>query len=192
MCRWSRSPSNGRSSRSPGRAARDVLQRVVDCPTSICQRRHALSGRRGPDRAAAACQARLFRISFSGELAYELALPARFGDAAIRALMEAGARLRHHALRHRGAGRHAHREGPCRRQRAQRADHGGRSRPRPDDVEQEGLYRPRHGWAARSCRSRPAALRRLQAGQQGGAASGRRPFHRARAPKLRPRTTRDS
>ena len=35
--------------------------------------------------------ARLFRISFSGELAYELAVPARYGDAAIRALMTAGA-----------------------------------------------------------------------------------------------------
>jgi sarcosine oxidase subunit alpha len=34
--------------------------------------------------------ARLFRISFSGELAYELAVPARYGDAAIRALMAAG------------------------------------------------------------------------------------------------------
>jgi methylglutamate dehydrogenase subunit C len=33
---------------------------------------------------------RLFRISFSGELAYELAVPARFGDAAIRAIMAAG------------------------------------------------------------------------------------------------------
>lgn len=34
---------------------------------------------------------RLFRISFSGELAYELAVPARYGDAAIRAIMLAGA-----------------------------------------------------------------------------------------------------
>ena len=34
--------------------------------------------------------ARLFRISFSGELAYELAVPARYGDAAIRAIMSAG------------------------------------------------------------------------------------------------------
>ncbi|HUN49200.1 MAG TPA: sarcosine oxidase subunit alpha family protein [Stellaceae bacterium] len=34
---------------------------------------------------------RLFRVSFSGELAYELAVPARFGDATIRAIMEAGA-----------------------------------------------------------------------------------------------------
>jgi heterotetrameric sarcosine oxidase alpha subunit len=35
--------------------------------------------------------ARLFRVSFSGELAYELAIPSRFGDAAIRAIMAAGA-----------------------------------------------------------------------------------------------------
>jgi glycine cleavage system aminomethyltransferase T len=34
--------------------------------------------------------ARLFRISFSGELAFELAVPARHGDAAIRAIMTAG------------------------------------------------------------------------------------------------------
>ena len=33
---------------------------------------------------------RLFRISFSGELAYEVAVPARYGDALVRALMEAG------------------------------------------------------------------------------------------------------
>ena len=34
--------------------------------------------------------ARLFRISFSGELAYEIAVPTRYGDALIRALMTAG------------------------------------------------------------------------------------------------------
>jgi sarcosine oxidase subunit alpha len=34
--------------------------------------------------------ARLFRISFSGELAYELAVPARCGDATVRAIMAAG------------------------------------------------------------------------------------------------------
>ena len=34
--------------------------------------------------------ARLFRISFSGELAYELAVPARYGDALVRVLMDAG------------------------------------------------------------------------------------------------------
>lgn len=34
--------------------------------------------------------ARLFRVSFSGELAFELAVPARYGDATIRAIMTAG------------------------------------------------------------------------------------------------------
>ncbi|HEY2135462.1 MAG TPA: glycine cleavage T C-terminal barrel domain-containing protein, partial [Xanthobacteraceae bacterium] len=33
---------------------------------------------------------RLFRLSFSGELAYEIAVPARYGDALIRALLKAG------------------------------------------------------------------------------------------------------
>ncbi|HET9390289.1 MAG TPA: sarcosine oxidase subunit alpha family protein [Steroidobacteraceae bacterium] len=37
--------------------------------------------------------ARLFRISFSGELAYELAVPAQYGDAAVRAIAAAGASL---------------------------------------------------------------------------------------------------
>ena len=37
--------------------------------------------------------ARLFRISFSGELAYELAVPARWADATLRAIMTAGADL---------------------------------------------------------------------------------------------------
>jgi len=36
-------------------------------------------------------RARIFRISFSGELAYEIAVPTRYGDALIRALMAAGA-----------------------------------------------------------------------------------------------------
>jgi methylglutamate dehydrogenase subunit C len=36
---------------------------------------------------------RLFRISFSGELAYELAVPARYGDATIRAIIAAGESL---------------------------------------------------------------------------------------------------
>jgi len=34
-------------------------------------------------------KARLFRLSFSGELAYEIGVPARFGDALIRAIMAA-------------------------------------------------------------------------------------------------------
>ncbi len=37
--------------------------------------------------------ARLYRISFSGELAYEIGVPARYGNAVARVLMEAGASL---------------------------------------------------------------------------------------------------
>ena len=47
-----------------------------------------LAARRDDGRGGIA--ARLFRISFSGELAYELGVPARYGDAAIRAIMAAG------------------------------------------------------------------------------------------------------
>jgi len=36
-------------------------------------------------------QARLYRISFSGELAYEIAVPTRYGDSLMRTLMAAGA-----------------------------------------------------------------------------------------------------
>jgi heterotetrameric sarcosine oxidase alpha subunit len=35
--------------------------------------------------------ARIFRVSFSGELGFELAVPARYGDAAIRAILSGGA-----------------------------------------------------------------------------------------------------
>jgi sarcosine oxidase subunit alpha len=38
-------------------------------------------------------EARAFRISYSGELAYELAVPACYGDALMRRLLEAGAAL---------------------------------------------------------------------------------------------------
>ena len=65
------------------------------------------------------CPARLFRISFSGEFAYEIAVPSRYGDAMIRALMQVGEPLAS-PLRHRGAWRHADRGRPCHRQRAER------------------------------------------------------------------------
>jgi methylglutamate dehydrogenase subunit C len=73
-----------------GPRSRDVLHGVVD-------RQFDLSNEVFPFLAAANVRicggipARLLRISFSGELAYELAVPARYGDAAIRELMAAGA-----------------------------------------------------------------------------------------------------
>jgi sarcosine oxidase subunit alpha len=73
-----------------GPRARDVLQGVVD-PA------HDLSNAAFPYLAAGdvtvcgGTPARLFRLSFSGELAYEVAVPARFGETMMRAILEAGA-----------------------------------------------------------------------------------------------------
>ncbi|MER9426475.1 sarcosine oxidase subunit alpha family protein [Mesorhizobium sp. M0317] len=72
-----------------GPRARDTLRGVVDAE-------HDLSNEAFPYLAAqeitvgGRIPARLFRISFSGELAYELAVPADYGDAMMRALMRAG------------------------------------------------------------------------------------------------------
>ena len=72
-----------------GPRSRDVLATVVDAPFDIANDAF-------PYMACAeltvcyGTKARLFRISFSGELAYELAVPARYGDALARRLMAAG------------------------------------------------------------------------------------------------------
>ena len=72
-----------------GPNARKLLQKVVD-PV------HDISNEAFPFMACAELSicggtpARLFRISFSGELAYEIAVPARYGDSMIRVLMKAG------------------------------------------------------------------------------------------------------
>ena len=71
-----------------GPKSRALLQEVVDGLD--------LSNEAFPFMACTECTvfggtpARLFRISFSGELAYEIAVPARFGDAMIRALIDVG------------------------------------------------------------------------------------------------------
>jgi len=72
-----------------GPNARRLLQKIVDPEFD-------LSNEAFPFMACAnitvcgGLRARLFRISFSGELAYELAVPTRYGDAMIRRLMQAG------------------------------------------------------------------------------------------------------
>jgi methylglutamate dehydrogenase subunit C len=71
-----------------GPNARKLLEKVVDqdisndtFPYMACSEITVCGGLR----------ARLFRISFSGELAYEIAVPTRYGDAMIRELVAAGA-----------------------------------------------------------------------------------------------------
>jgi sarcosine oxidase subunit alpha len=72
-----------------GPRSRDVLAKLVDAPFD-------LSDAAFPYMACAeltvcgGTRARLFRISFSGERAYELAVPARHGEALARRLMKAG------------------------------------------------------------------------------------------------------
>lgn len=71
-----------------GPNSRKVLEKIVDqdisneaFPFMACANITVCGGLR----------ARLFRISFSGELAYEIAVPTTYGDALIRKIMEAGA-----------------------------------------------------------------------------------------------------
>jgi sarcosine oxidase subunit alpha len=74
-----------------GPNARKLLERVVDeadisneaFPFMACRELTVCKGLR----------ARLFRISFSGELAYEIAVPARYGGALMARLLELGADL---------------------------------------------------------------------------------------------------
>ncbi|NKC16765.1 MAG: sarcosine oxidase subunit alpha family protein [Gammaproteobacteria bacterium] len=72
-----------------GPRSRELLQAVIDpgCDISNDAFPYLAAGE------VSICNglpARLFRLSFSGELAYEIAVPTRYGDALVRALMEAG------------------------------------------------------------------------------------------------------
>jgi len=72
-----------------GPRSRDLLRKVVDAD-------HDLSNEGFPFMACGevtvcgGTPARLFRISFSGEMAFEIAVPARYGNAMMGVLMEAG------------------------------------------------------------------------------------------------------
>jgi heterotetrameric sarcosine oxidase alpha subunit len=72
-----------------GPHAREVLEALIDSG-------HDISNEAFPYMAAGeftvcgGMTARLYRLSFSGELAYEIGVPARFGDSMLRAVMEAG------------------------------------------------------------------------------------------------------
>jgi sarcosine oxidase subunit alpha len=72
-----------------GPRSRDVLRKLVDSSFDISD---AGLPRMGAVELTicGGVKARLFRVSFSGERAYEIAVPALYGDATIRALMQAG------------------------------------------------------------------------------------------------------
>jgi hypothetical protein len=72
-----------------GPRARDTLRKVIDGQHDISDAALPYLGA-AELTAMGGVAARLFRISFSGELAYEIAVPARYGEWLIEALMEAG------------------------------------------------------------------------------------------------------
>ena len=73
--------------RTEGRAT--ILQKVVD--DDISDAAFPFLAAREVTLLGGQLKGRLFRISFSGELAYELAVPAGYGESVADALMEAGA-----------------------------------------------------------------------------------------------------
>lgn len=73
-----------------GPDSRATLAKLVDAPFDIANEAFSYMG----CAELTVCDgtpARLFRISFSGEMAYEIAVPARYGNALAHKLMEAGA-----------------------------------------------------------------------------------------------------
>ncbi len=72
-----------------GPKSRDLLRKVVDPAFDISDEGFPYLAV-GEITVAGGIKARLYRLSFSGERAYELGVPARYGDALIRRLMQAG------------------------------------------------------------------------------------------------------
>lgn len=75
-----------------GPNSRKLLQKIVDAEFDISNEAFPFMAC-GEITVCGGIPARLFRISFSGELAYEIAVPTRYGDAMIRTIMEAGEEL---------------------------------------------------------------------------------------------------
>jgi len=73
-----------------GPKSRDLLRKVVDPAFDISDAGFPYL-QVGEITVCGGIKARLYRVSFSGERAYEIGVPTRYGDALIRRLMEAGA-----------------------------------------------------------------------------------------------------
>ena len=72
-----------------GPNSRRLLEHIIDGQLDICNEEFAFMAC-AQFTLRGGVQARLFRISFSGELSYEIAVPARYGHAMMEALMSAG------------------------------------------------------------------------------------------------------
>ncbi|MDX8515655.1 sarcosine oxidase subunit alpha [Mesorhizobium captivum] len=73
-----------------GPKTRDLLQAIVDPAEDLSNEGFPFMGAREV-KLRGGIKARLFRISFSGEMAFEISVPARYGEALVRNLMIAGA-----------------------------------------------------------------------------------------------------
>jgi sarcosine oxidase subunit alpha len=71
-----------------GPNARKLLEKIIDQDISDAAFPYMGAGR---VTVCGGLRARLFRISFSGELAYEIAVPTRYGDALLREMLARGA-----------------------------------------------------------------------------------------------------
>jgi sarcosine oxidase subunit alpha len=72
-----------------GPRSRETLQKLVDPPLSIANADLPYMGV-VECTVCGGTPARLYRLSFSGELAFEIGVPTRYGDALARALMQSG------------------------------------------------------------------------------------------------------
>ncbi|MDX8447679.1 sarcosine oxidase subunit alpha [Mesorhizobium captivum] len=72
-----------------GPKTRDLLKAIVDPVEDLSNEGFPFMGAREV-KLRGGIKARLFRISFSGEMAFEISVPARYGDALVRNLMIAG------------------------------------------------------------------------------------------------------
>ena len=75
-----------------GPNSRRLLERIIDPGSDISNKAFPFMAC-GEIGVCGGIAAQLFRISFSGELAYEIAVPARYGESLARTLMEAGGDL---------------------------------------------------------------------------------------------------
>ena len=122
---------------------------------------------------------RILRMTFSGELAYEGAHPVGPWPAGMGSPARSGQALGHHALRHGGARRVAHREGTRGRLGARWPHRAFRLRLRPAPAARLGLHRQAIPGTPGSHQGGPARLR--------GPALGGRAAHPARRPDRRQR-----
>ena len=143
-----------------GPKSRDLLRRIVDPACDISNA--ALPYMGWTSVTVGGLPARLYRISFSGELAYEIAVPAAYGNALVMAIAAAGADMGALPYGTEALAMLRIEKGHPAGSETQRPDDGPRSRSRAHGVDQEGLHRPDACQAPGPDRSGPTDPRRIQ------------------------------